>query len=266
MRILCGNCAEYYISVIVLFIIMKKLSIFLISIILFIFAFKVADASIVTINKTGGVLLNVLSAEDSGDKALQPESIKVSDSSVEMGEADMPISLFRKDGKYVLNVVGKNGERSFDVSDYNDRILEIEERPSVRKIGVRLVDGQFVLEQAGVKAKTSYQINIEPQKSRITILTPSGYKFLSTLPREAVDILLRSKSITDITEDRTIEISEDQSGNLYYLVNGMKQVGIKDLYMHDVPVSAKISVTDGQIMEFNQPLWLKIIGLFTVQT
>lgn len=222
-------------------------------------------ASIITVGKTGEVSLNVLSAEDSiGD--VSTESITVSKSSVDMGDADMPISLFRKDGKYLLNVAGRDGEKSFDVTNYEDSILEIEERPSVRKIGIKLIENQFVIEQAGVKAKTVYQINIEPQKSRITILTPTGYKFLSMMPRDAVDILLKSRSITSLSNDRTVDISEDVEGNLYYNIEGVKQIGLKDLYTYNAPVSAKISVINGEILEINQPIWLKILSLFEVQT
>jgi len=225
-----------------------------------------ARASIATIGKTGEVIMNVLSAEDNGEGVSQTESLKISKSSVEMGEADMPISLFRKDNKYLLNVTGKNGEKNFDVTNYQDKILEIEERPSVKKLSISLSGNQFVIEQAGIKARTYYQINVEPKNSKITILTPTGYKFLSMLPWDAVNILIRSKSITSIGGDRMIDISEDIKGNLIYTINGIKQIGIKDVYMYDAPVSAKISVVNGEILEVNQPIWLKLLSLFTVQT
>lgn len=224
------------------------------------------NASIVTVGKTGDVTVNVLSAENEDVNPSQAESVKVSSSSVEMGEADMPISLFRQDNKYLLNITGKNGEKSFDVTNYQDKILEIEERPSVKKLSISLSGNQFVIEQSGIKAKTFYQINVEPQKSRITILTPTGYKFLTMLPRDAVDILLKSKSITSLGNDRTINISESTDGNLYYYINGIKQVGIKSVYMYDAPVSAKISAVNGEILEVDQPIWLKILNMFVVQT
>jgi hypothetical protein len=224
---------------------------------------KPAQASILTIGKTGEVKLNVLSAQDS---TTEGETIAVSKSSVDMGEADMPISLFRKDGKYILNVAGKDGEKNFDITDYKDNVLEIEDRPSVKKIGIGLSDNQFFIEQAGIKAKTLYQINIEPQKSRITILTPTGYKFLTVLPKDALDILLMSKSISSLGENGTISITEDSEGNLFYEVAGIKRIGVKDVYMYDAPVSAKISATSGEVLEVNQPIWLKILSLFTLQT
>jgi len=242
----------------------KQLLILLSAVLFFAFV-KEAKASIVTIEKTGGVTVNVLSAEDSS-AALQSESLTVSSSSVEMGNADVPISLLRKDGKYLLSVQGKNGEQTFDVTSYKDRILEIEERPQTRKISISLSDNQFVIEQSGVRAKTFYQINVEPQNSRITILTPSGYKFLSVLPGEAVNGLYNSNTITMLGVDRSIEISEDEKGNLYYGISGFKRVGIKDLYSFDAPVSAKISAVNGEVMEINQPVWLKILYLFTLQT
>lgn len=224
---------------------------------------KPVRASIVTIGKTGEVKLNVLSAEDSAEEG---GSIAISKSSVDMGEADMPISLFRRDGKYILNVTGKDGEKNFDITDYKDGVLEIEDRPSVKKIGIGLSDNQFYIQQAGIRAKTSYQINIEPQRSRITILTPTGYKFLTVLPKDAVDTLLRSKSISSLGESGTVSIAEDPEGNLFYEVSGVKQIGIKDVYMYDAPVVAKISATNGEVLEVNQPIWLKILSLFTLQT
>jgi len=233
---------------------------------LFLLSTNNVDASVVTVKKNGEVVLNVLAAEDTSGSGNQSESLTVSQSSVAMGDADMPISLFRKDGKYVLNIAGKNGEQDFDISNYKDNILEIEQRPSIRKIDISLSGNQFVIEQSGVKAKTSYQINIEPLKSRITILTPTGYKFLTLLPADAVNVLYRSNVITSLTTDRSVEISEDDKGNLFYLANGTKRVGIKDLYEFDAPVSAKISAVDGSVMEINQPIWLKILSLFTIQT
>jgi hypothetical protein len=241
-----------------------------ISIAIFLGAFLIGaipvKASIATIGKTGEVVLNVLSAQDNGEGTSQMESLKVSKSSVEMGEADMPISLFRKDNKYLLNITGKNGEKSFDVTNYQDKILEIEERPSVKKISISLSGNQFVIEQAGIKARTYFQINVEPQNSKITILTPTGYKFLSMLPWDAVNILIRSKAITSLSSDKTVDISEDMNGNLFYTISGIKQIGIKDVYTYDAPVSAKISVVNGEILEVDQPIWLKLLGLFVVQT
>lgn len=231
--------------------------------VVFLLGVKPARASIVTIGKTGEVKLNVLSAEDSVDEG---GSIAISKSSVDMGDADMPISLFRKDGKYILNVAGKDGEKNFDITDYKDSVLEIEDRPSVKKIGIGLSDNQFYIQQAGIRAKTSYQINIEPQRSRITILTPTGYKFLTVLPKDAVDILLRSKSISSLGDNGTMSITEDAEGNLFYEVSGVKRVGVKDVYMYDAPVLAKISATSGEVLEVNQPIWLKILSLFTLQT
>ena len=81
-----------------------------------------------------------------------------------------------------------------------------------------------------------------------------------------MNVLYRSNVITSLTTDRSVEISEDDKGNLFYLANGTKRVGIKDLYEFDAPVSAKISAVDGSVMEINQPIWLKILSLFTIQT
>ena len=77
---------------------------------------------------------------------------------------------------------------------------------------------------------------------------------------------MKSKSITSLGTDRTINISESSDGNLYYYINGIKQVGIKSVYIYDAPVSAKISAVNGEILEVNQPIWLKILNMFVVQT
>ncbi len=236
------------------------------AVIIFIFIFtwaNPASASIVTIGKTGEVIINVLSAESDNES---PESVKIVNSSVEMGEADMPIALYRKDGKYLLSISARDGEKSFDVTENHDRILEIEERPSVKKIGISVDGGKFVIEQRGIKAATLYQINVEPKLSKITILTPTGYKFLSILPSDAVNVLLRSNTITSAGTDTQVEISEDEKGNIYYGISGTKKVGLKNLYMFDAPVSAKVSAVNGEVMELNEPIWLKILNLFTLQT
>lgn len=225
-----------------------------------------AQAAMVSIKKTGEVVVNVLAAQDSIVAGSQPESLKISQSSVQMGNANLPISLLRKDGKYILNIAGKDGEQNFDITNYKESILQIEERPSVRTINISLAGNQFVIEQAGVKAMTPYQINIDPTRQRITILTPTGYKFLSLLPADAVNILYRSNIITSLVSGSSVEISEDSGGNLYYQASGTKTVGIKDLYMFNAPVTAKISAVNGEVLEVNQPIWLKILSLFTLQT
>jgi len=243
----------------------RDLYIFLFALLFILAGVKRVDASIVTIDKTGKVSLNVLSAEISSEVANPIESVEISKSSVEMGNGDMPISLFRKDGRYILNVEGKNGEKSFDVTDYKQDILEIEERPTVKKIAISLLNDRFVIEQKGIKAATSYQINIEPERSKITILTSSGYKFLTLLPKDAVDILFKTNTISSL-DDNTVEILEDINGNLYYDAKGSKRIGIKDIYTLDVPVTAKISAVSGEVMEVDQPIWLKIISLFQLQS
>ena len=233
--------------------------------VLFLAGFDQVNASIVPIEKTGDVTVNVLSAESENSEEDGGE-IKVTDSSVEIGEADMPISLSKKDGKYFLSIASKDGEKSFDVTGSQDRILEIEERPSVKKIGISILNNQFVIEQRGIKAVTSYQINVEPKMSKITILTPTGYKFLSVLPSDAMNILLRSNTISSSGNNASVEILEDGKGNLYYGISGTKKVGIKDMYMFDAPVSAKISAVNGEVMEIDEPIWLKILNLFTLET
>jgi len=233
--------------------------------VLFLAGFDQVNASIVTIEKTGDVTVNVLSAESENSEEGGGE-IKITDSSVEIGEADMPISLSKKDGKYFLSIASKDGEKSFDVTGSQDRILEIEERPSVKKIGISILNNQFVIEQRGIKAVTSYQINVEPKMSKITILTPTGYKFLSVLPSDAMNILLRSNTISSSGNNASVEILEDGKGNLYYGISGTKKVGIKDMYMFDAPVSAKISAVNGEVMEIDEPIWLKILNLFTLET
>ena len=233
--------------------------------VLFLAGFDQVNASIVTIEKTGDVTVNVLSAESENSEEGGGE-IKITDSSVEIGEADIPISLSKKDGKYFLSIASKDGEKSFDVTGSQDRILEIEERPSVKKIGISILNNQFVIEQRGIKAVTSYQINVEPKMSKITILTPTGYKFLSVLPSDAMNILLRSNTISSSGNNASVEILEDGKGNLYYGISGTKKVGIKDMYMFDAPVSAKISAVNGEVMEIDEPIWLKILNLFTLET
>ena len=244
---------------------MRKFSLAIIIIfLLFILGIKDTQASILIIDKEGNVILNVLSEENSSQDSSQKGSLRITSAPNEVKYADAKVSLNKEKGKVFLSVLSPSGGKNFDVTNYNDRILEIEERPAVEKLSISLSNGQFLISQGGVSAETYYQIEVDPKSARLALETPTGYKFLTILPRQAVDSLVRAKIATTFTSQNKVSIFEDTSGNLYYEIEARKVIPIFNIYDYDFPVKARVSATTGEIISIDEPTWLKFFGfLFT---
>src|SRR3989344_7725394 len=110
-------------------------------------------------------------------------------------DTNAKVSLSKLDGKVALDVSSELGQKSLDVTNYQDEIVEIEERPEVERFTISLSEGKFIIDQGGILAETYFTINIEPKTAELTLETPPGFRYLSILPREAVETILRAKTI-----------------------------------------------------------------------
>ena len=149
------------------------------------------------------------------------------------------------------------------MTNYQDEIVEIEERPEVERFTISLSEGKFIIDQGGILAETYFTINIEPKTAELTLETPSGFRYLSILPREAVETILRAKTINRLKEGSKLIISE-QNRELSYEIFGDRVIDVFNLVEYSVPVSSRVSASTGEILSVNQPTWLRILGfLFT---
>ena len=221
-------------------------------------------ASLVTIDNQGKVIVNVLSAEESIELEIpSSEFLEIKNVVSETLEGDAKISLAKVDGKATLEVSSPSGNKSLDVTNYKKEVIEIEERPQVQKLTISVSGDKFVIGQRNVFAETDYQINIDASTARLTLETPSGLRFLSILPRQATDSVLRAKYINRIESEKKLLIKEEGS-ELAYEVYGDKVLNFFNFFEYPIPVSVKVSASTGEILFVDQPTWLKVINFLFI--
>lgn len=222
-------------------------------------------ASLVNVGQEGDVIVKVLSSEDSIALEIpQSDYLEVKNIAKEIPDPESKISLDKNEGEIMLKVATKSGEKSLDVTNYEDEVIEIEERPQTKKVAISIVDNKFVIKQGGVSAITDYEINIDPASARLTLVTKSGLKFLSILPRQAVETMLRSKLVNRLNRQDRFEITEEKGGELAYVVSGEKTFNVFELFEYAIPVVARVSASTGEILEIEQPEWLNSLNFLFV--
>ena len=210
------------------------------------------------------MIIKVLSAEESiGLEIPQSEFLEVKNILSETPDSNAKISLVKNEGKTTLNVTSSSGNKSLDITNYKDEILVVEERPEVQKLTFFVSGDKFTLVQRGVYAETDYQINIDPISAKLTLETPSGLRYLSVLPHQATDVVLKANFINRIDDEKRLTIREEGS-ELTYEVFGDKVFNIFNLFEYGVPVSAKVSASTGEILSIEGPTWLKVINFLFV--
>jgi len=230
----------------------------------FFLARSTVHAQLVTIDKEGILIINVLSAEDSIELEIpRTEYLQVINIVEGSPDPNAKVSLSRENGKVSLNVSTSSGDKNLDVTNYKKEIVEIEERPPVERIAIRILGDKFEIVQRGIAAETSYEINIDPQTARLTLSTPSGLRFLSILPRQAVDVALQTKYISRIGGQNRLDIIEEGS-DLSYIVSGDRVINLFDVIEYPVPVKAHISASTGEVLSIEQPTWLKFLSFMFV--
>lgn len=243
---------------------LKAFSLLIVSFLLFFLAASLVQASLVTINKSGKVILKVLSVEDSIELEIpRREYLAVKDITEETPDPEVKVSLAKIGENVKLLVFSKSGEKSLDVTNYKEEIVEIEERPEIDRLTIGVSGDKITISQKGVVAETDHAINIDPEEATLTLQTPTGYKFLSIFPRQAVESVLRSKIINSIREKDKIILKEDE-GELTYEVKGDKVFSLFNIFKYSTPVEVKISASTGEIISIEKPDWLRILGFLFI--
>ena len=218
----------------------------------------VSASSFAIITKDGDVSFNVLGSEDNSlDKQ---KTLQVVDIAQNAYEPDAKVALLKSNGEVKLSVTSSLGEKDVDVTNLKDNLLEIEKRPTVERMTIKHEADKFILEQDGVEATTDYEISIDPKYANVSLLTPSGQRFLSVFPKAAADLTINSGFLTQLDSSKKVEITESSDGELKYVVYGKKILNILNLVKHPVDVTAHVSVVDGKILSIDEPVWLKFAG------
>jgi len=241
---------------------MKKYIFILVLFLFFSASTVVAKAdSLLVVNGEGAVVWKVLSSTDSISLNIpQKEDIKITDIVNFDVNDDAIINLGKENGNISLNVDSiSGGNKSLDITNWQDDIIEVEERGETKKLAIRIKDGEFNIEQEGIAVATSYPINIDPKRNEISVQTPSGNRFLSVLPIDAVRSALRAKVFTRFIGQEA-SLIEGDNGELVYVLTGEKVLNLFNLVDYPVEVKTKVSVLTGEIVHIDQPPWLKVLS------
>ncbi len=221
-------------------------------------------AAFITIDKNGKVIWNVLASEDEST-FLTPKPKAVDIKNVAYANTpltDAKILLQNNDGKTTLDIESKSGDTQTDVTNYQDNLIEIEERPDIKKLRISHEGGAFIMEQNGIYARTEYPIQVDSKTSHLSLVAPTGVRFLSILPYDVIENMVRANIINDISrDDNAVTLKENTKGDLQYIVAGHKNFRIFSFYSLSVPVTAYMSANSGQVTNIDSSIWYKVLGL-----
>lgn len=216
------------------------------------------QASLVKIEKSGEVVVSVLSKED---EALLGEerNLEIKRIASEDRETNSNI-VISKSGEKVSMRVGM--DEIFEVTDWNDDLVEIEARENVKRVKIAYRDGKFLITEDVVAASTNLPIIVDPESGKFLLETDTGRKYLTVLPADAARSALKTRLMTRLSEKPLEIINEDEG--LSYIVEGEKVVSLLDFYDIKLPISTKISASTGEIESILEPEWLRFISFIFV--
>ena len=218
----------------------------------------VVRAALVQIGSDGNFVVNVLSITRSEDIDFsESEGIEVKRLINNETSSSSRIALTNNNGNMELTVEDGVDKKVLDISTYEEDVLEIEERPKVNRLSIRVQDGKFILEQDGVVVSTEYNLNIDPKTATLSVSTPTGHKFLTILPKSAADSVVNARILSKIYE---IDLRETSVGILSYDIQGHKDINIFNLINYEAPINAHVAVSTGEVIFVERPKWLEILG------
>lgn len=218
-----------------------------------------ASASLIKIMPNGNLALNVL-----GLSVEKPASLEIKE--LALGDESDAVVAFSKnaEGKISLTITSDNANSQFDVTNYQEEIVEIEERKEASRVSISQEGGEFVLRQKDVAAKTTYPLSINPKSAEITVSTPSGARYLAVLPYAAYETAVKAQAISGLEKDGRMEIKEGEDGVLAYIIPGEKTLDLFNIIEYKVPIKASISASTGEVVLIDAPSWYRILGFLFV--
>jgi len=204
-----------------------------------------ANASLLVVKKDGEVTWNVLSEEDTALGIPTHSYLEVKKAGEVTPSSTSVITLSKKNDKISLFVDSGNEKRELDVTNWQEDLLEIEERAEVQKLKINLNEG-----------------TIDSKSAELSLVTPSGERFVSIFPLEAVEAVLRTKLITKAVNPK-IEIVEKER-ELQYIISGEKVFNILGIYEYSIPITSYISASTGEILSVDSPTWFKYVKFLFV--
>lgn len=233
---------------------------FIVFCLLFISVSSPVHATYVTVTKDGEVVTKVLA--DSDEQVMKkgkPEKIDVTKVGEHESSTNPTVSLSKQDDKLQILVANAEGSKTLAVPEKQDSLVEIEERPEIQRISIGFVDNQFSVRQRGFTALTNFPLTVDAKNARIVATTTTGDTFISVLPLEAVQSMIRSGIVTSVT-DNTLTMLE-VGKELQYKIKGEKIFSLLHIYDYAIPVEAYISATDGSIRRIDSSTWYRFLNI-----
>jgi len=220
-------------------------------------------ASLLVVEDNGEIIWNVLSEETSVDLGIPRHSyIEVKRAAETQPPQSSVVKLTRENDKVSLVVSSDSETRELDVTNWNETLVEIEERPETQRLTIGMKDNKFKLQQRGISALTDFPVSVDSKKAQLSVQTTTGEKFISIFPYQATEAALRTKIVNRL-ESTQIEIIEKES-KLQYLIHAQKVFNFFDVYEYVIPITTYISASTGEVLGLEGPGWLKYISfLFT---
>jgi hypothetical protein len=139
-----------------------------------------------------------------------------------------------------------------------DVLAKIEHDDSRDNVQVVKTPQGLAIEQGGVLAHTTYEVEVDSGTKSLMLNTPTGVRYLNLLPADSLSLLTKSKIISDANR---IDIVEDESGGLLYSVSGVKTFDV----IKNIPIVADVKVfvsaTEGGVEKIEMPFWAEFLNL-----
>lgn len=234
---------------------MRKIIIimFIVSIYLCLGGAKTVNAALVTVDNDWNIKINVLSYQSDAEYELT----KVVENLAEAKNSRL--SLVKNGEQVEMKLDGENIDWNSDVYPTDEEIVEIERNRAPDNIKVFSTEEGFNIEQTGYIAKTSLPIVIDSKNKSLALETQKGSEYLLFLPKDVVQSLQQSGTISGVGEN-SIVLAQDAEGGLYYQVEGSKNIKLLKLIDIDVVVIARLDAGTGRVLNVDQPIWLSLFG------
>jgi hypothetical protein len=161
----------------------------------------------------------------------------------------------KDDGVDIVYMVDDEQKRTSVSGNYSD-IVEIEERKNPRKIVIEFNEQtqEFVIKHDNVHARTKFSVMVDTAKNEIGVKTSTGEHYIWMLPEDVYDLLSKNGLIDKVGEGG-MELLEGESGDLYYQVDGKKEIKILNLVDFSFDVNTQVSALSGEVIKVDQPKW-----------
>ena len=208
----------------------------------------------ITVKQDGTVVKNVL-GEETDDATTIVKSVA---GTVISKVAEVVIS--KVDDKVQVALGGDDSSKTHIFEGSTKPIVEVEKDIPSKKLSVVKLESGFGIQEGGVTATTHYEVKIDPDAKSVTLTTATGERTLGVLPSDAMQTIVRANIVSSVPSDGTIEITENDTGELQYAIHGVKDVALFNVAEVKVPVVSYVSATNGQVTHIDEPKWLRIFG------